>query len=147
MTEDEGMVEEQVAIEDGCALVRVEELMVWSKLARGDYNKNQAYAHLRVIPAIPWVIKVPVGELEGLDALKAVSDALHGIVADSAQQKVEEIEAEEKAKVQQGIKAVLTKQSGVEVRTAVRTTDSSYVGRPNVQAATGAEPDSIDDDF
>lgn len=76
------------AIQDGRLVVSITEMQIWSKLSRGDYNRNQAYAHVVVAPSVPWMIEVPVSALEGPEALKqalsVLQDAVHAAVKEKA---------------------------------------------------------------
>ncbi len=136
---------EEPVIEDGHLLVQVDEVMVWSKLSRGDYNRSQGYSHIRVCPAVPWVLRLPVGDLDGIDALKEAMSRLHDVVADSAKEKVEEIEREEIGKVKALTQAALsTSKQGVSVTTSVKSTEG-YIPRPSIESSVGCEPESSDE--
>jgi len=135
------MSDEVLAIEDGHLLVQVNEIMVWSKLARGDYNRNQGYSHVRVQPSVPWVLRLPVGELEGLDAMKEAMSQLHAVVADSAKSKLEAIEREEADNVKTRTREALsTPQQGISVETSVKSLEG-YSPRPSIESSVGSEPE------
>lgn len=135
------------AVQNGKLVVNVEEMHIWSKLSRGDYNRNQAYAHVVVSPSVPWPIEVPIGELEGPDAVKQALSVLQDAVHAAVQEKASELEREDKAEAKRATSEVLSKYgSGVEVRTAVQSIDSDRPPlRPSVEAAVGEPPDDGED--
>jgi len=121
---------------DGNVVVEITELLVNVKLGRGDYQRNQFYSHIKVSPVSPWLIKVPIGELEDLDALDAVIDKLADVVAKQA--------------IEQANKLVeMDKKGGdvaISISTPVRTVRSS-TGMPTPLDSVGEEDNASEDDF
>ncbi len=142
----------ETAVQDGKLLVKVNELMVWVKLSRGDYNRHQVYGHVSVEPVVPWVVAVPLETLEGAEALGDVVQKLENVVVRAVALKVAELEASERDGVRQATaQAIGTSDTsrytrGVEVKTSVGTIEAGSPGRPSVPSAAGVPP-SDDPDF
>ena len=134
------------AIQDGKLLLNVTEMLIWSNLSRGDYNRNQAYAHVVVTPAVPWVVEVPIGGEEGPDAVKQALSVLQDAVHAAVREKASELERGDKEEVKRATSEALSRfGSGVEVKTSVQTIEDKLPLRPSVEAAVGEPPEDNED--
>ena len=147
--DDEG---HSIAIRDGKLYLQVTELMLNTRVSRGEYNRNQVYGHVKVMPAVPWVIPIPVEGVQGLEALQVALEKLSGLVTDVARDQVTEMERQEKEGRKSDVQRTVGKKTeystGVSVTTPVRTIDSLDLGqRPSMEASVGDEPADDEDDF
>ncbi len=126
--------------ENGHLLVDIKEMLVWSKLSRGEYNRNQAYSHVVVTPSVPWTVQVPV-DSEGPDALKQALSVLQDAVHSAVLNKVAELEQCDKDEAKRQTSESLSKH-GVEVNTSIRSIQSRPPVRSSIEAAVG---DPVDD--
>ena len=135
------------AVQDGRLLVEISEMMVWSKVSSGDYNKNQAYAHIVVAPSAPWVICVPIGDVDGPEAVTRAIAVLQDAVHEVVKQKASELETEDREAVKRATSEKLSKFTGVEVKTSVQSIEGRFPARPSIEAAVGEPPDDNEGDF
>lgn len=134
------------AVRDGKLLVSITEMQIWSKVSRGDYNRNQAYAHVVVTPAVPWAVEVPVGEVEGPDAVRQALCVLQDAVHAAVLEKAAELEREDRDAVKRATSEALSRHvSGVEVKTSVQTIEDRPPLRPSIEAAVGEPPEDNED--
>lgn len=132
-------------VTDGKVFVMITDIMVWSKLSRGEYNRNQAYAHLSAEPASPWLIGLPIGDKEGPEAITAAIDVLQDAVHAAVKRKVEEFESEDRAETRS---TAAKKVAGrAEARTEIRSMGERNPGRPSVDAAAGDPPPDDEPEF
>lgn len=142
-----GVTNGGTALQDGRLLVNIVEMQIWSKLSRGDYNRNQAYAHVVVAPPVPWAVEVPVGELEGPDAVRQALSVLQDAVHAAVRQKASELEREDREETKRATSEALSRYgSGVEVKTSIQSIEDRMPLRPSIEAAVGEPPDD-DEDF
>ena len=135
------MMSEELVIQDGVLYLKVTEMFVSSKVLRGEYSRNQVYSHLKVEPAVPWMIGIPVGELSGIEAMQDALRTLSDIVTDVAAEEANKLEKTDPLSPRQIDKRV-------EVSTPVRTIVNESNGtRPSVESAAGPEPESDEDEY
>jgi hypothetical protein len=137
------------AIQNGRLLVNITEMQIWSKLSRGDYNRNQAYAHVVVTPSVPWTVEVPIGELEGPEAVREALSLLQDAAHAAVKEKASELERGDREEVKRATSEALGSRygAGVEVKTSVQTIEDRPPLRPSIEAAVGEPPDDPDEDF
>ena len=143
-----------IAVRGGKLYLEVSELLVNVKVSRGEYNRNQVYGHLKVAPAFPWLVEVPVGEEQGLNALRIALESMHDVVTEVVQRKASELDSLDKEELKRATAKGLSSRDGcqshssVEVTTPVRTIESGSPGtRPSMDAAVGMEPSDDEEDF
>lgn len=135
------------AIQDGRLLVNVEEMLVWARLKSGDYNRNEAYAHAVVSPAVPWFVAIPVDEAEGTEAVRQAICGLQDAIHAAVKEKVSELQRQDGAELRKATAEAMSKHvSGVEVRTSVGSIEGDVHPRPSVEAAVG-DPSEDEEDF
>lgn len=127
-------------------VLQIEEILVWSKLARGEYNRNQAYSHVKLVPQEPWLIAVPVEGMESAEAVGEALASLHQVVQEVTKQQVEQLAHQERESVREATAKALVRsqEGGVGYRTGIK--NVSRTGqRPSIESAVDGEP--VEDDF
>ena len=143
---EEGTPQVTKAIDNGNLMLTVEDLVVTARIARGDYNRNQVYGHIAVKPVVPWTIAVPVGDLQGPDALREAISALQDALTEAVQSKATELEKCDREGVRQATAQALASTDGgrhrhvVEVEVPITSVESRRPGRPRIEAVAIGEP-------
>lgn len=129
-------------VQDGSVIIEITEMMVWEKQSRGDYNRNQAYAHVAAAPTEPWRVKVDIGDLQGADAVRTAVAELQKAVHEAVKAQADCMEAEEKADLKRKTAAAIGGHNGngVQVATAIQSSNGYVPDLPSIESAAGEPP-------